>query len=46
MLMDKECPKCGNKMIFNTITNTWDCSNEECRYQEENMFLFNNRGEL
>lgn len=33
--MDKDCPKCGKKMVFNTITNTWDCSNEECRNQEE-----------
>ena len=44
--MDKECPKCGNKMIFNTITNTWDCSNEECRYQEEGSVDLDKKEEM
>ena len=29
--MNKTCPKCGNNMILNVITNTWDCEN--CGYQ-------------
>ena len=44
--MDKECTKCGNKMIFNTITNTWDCSNEECRYQEEGSVDLDKKEEM
>ena len=31
--MNKECPKCGNKMTLNVITNTWDC--EKCGYQTD-----------
>ena len=29
--MNKECPKCGNIMTFNVITNTLDCT--ECGFQ-------------
>lgn len=29
--MNKTCPKCGEKMTLNVITNTWDC--EKCGYQ-------------
>ena len=25
--MNKTCPKCGEKMTLNVITNTWDCEN-------------------
>ena len=33
--MNKECPKCGNDMTLNVITNTWDCSKCGNQLEEE-----------
>ena len=41
--MNRGCPKCGNMMTLNVITNTWDCT--ECGFQvddTENLNVISN----